>query len=313
MKWGEDTMAVPEMSPSASKALSLYFNGDDEKSVYKYRSGGYLVEMYTTRFGTPDLVAGPSRWTLCDDTITYMSVAGRINEFFTTMLSLRNVSKELQETNQATCAAKRREAIDYINRILLTDDLELIELGSQLKLHHIDDASDLVGSGGFANVYRVPRTNMVVKKLKDKFKDNDGIVSRFKNGFYLISEKLFGIDGIIEGFDYNADDISYTMEYCNSDLKMYIANNRFEESQRIDLILKIFDIMQKVHERNVLHRDLSPKNIFIKERKPFIADFGLGKAIDENGRTYVTIDTSCNGALEYCDPRQFQGLGFADE
>lgn len=306
-------MAVLEMSPSTSKALSLYFNGDDENSVYKYRSGGYLVEMYTTRFGVPDLVAGPSRWTLCDDTITYMFAAGRINEFFTTMLSLRNVSKELQETNQAICAAERREAIDYINRILLVDDLELIEMGSQLKLHQIDDASDLVGSGGFANVYRVPGTNMVVKKLKDEFKDNDGIVSRFKNEFYLISEKLLGIEGIIEGFEYNADDISYTMEYCNSDLKMYIANNRLDEDQRIELILGILDIMQKVHERKVLHRDLSPKNIFIKEGKPLIADFGLGKAIDENGRTYVTIDTSCNGTLEYCDPRQFQGLGFADE
>lgn len=304
---------VPRMSPSVQKRISLYFNGDEDESLYQYRSGGYLVEMYTTRFGTPNLVAGPSRWTLCDDTMDYMYQTGRINDFFTTMLSLRNIRKELNETNLSVCAAKRKEAVKYLNAILVADDLELLENGDQLILHHLDDLSDLVGSGGFANVYLVPGTDMVVKKLKDEFKDNDGIISRFKNEFHLIKEKLQGIDGIIEAYAYDPDEISYTMEYCGSDLRRYIKDSRLDETSRTRLILEILSIMQQVHNRKVLHRDLSPNNIFIKNGHPVIADFGLGKAIDENGRTYVTIDTSMNGTLEYCDPRQFQGLGFADE
>ena len=301
------------ITPSTQKNISLYFNGDVENSVYKYRSGGYLVEMYESRFGTPGLVSGPSRWTLCDATIVYMNQNGRIDEFFTTMLSLRNIAKELEETNHAVCASRRTAAIDYLNRLLLQDDLELIEFGDQLRLHHLDDISDLVGSGGFANVYRVPGTNTVVKKLRDEFKGNDGIVSRFKNEYHLIHETLRGVEGIIEGYSYNPDEISYTMEYCSCDLKQYISNTLLDESARVDLTLEILKIMQQVHSRRVLHRDLSPKNIFIKNGHPVIADFGLGKAIDDNGRTYVTIDTSMNGTLEYCDPRQFQGLGFADE
>ncbi len=304
---------VPQIMPSTRKKISLYFNGDDEHSIYQYRTGSALIELYMTKFGTPDLILGFSRWTFCDDTIVYMTQTGRINEFFTTMLSLRNISKELQETNHSVCAAKRKEAIDYINRLLIADDLELIEIGDQLILHQVDDRSDLVGSGGFANVYRVPGTNMVVKKLKDEFKDNDGIISRFKNEYHLITDILRGVEGIIEGYEYNPDDISYTMEYCGSDLKRYIAGSKLDEMKRIDLILEILEIMRQVHERKVLHRDLSPNNIFMKGGHPVIADFGLGKAIDENGRTYVTIDTSMNGTLEYCDPRQFQGLGFADE
>ena len=302
-----------QMTPSVQKNICEYFNGDNQNSVYEYRTGGGLVELYTTRFGIPDLIAGPSRWTLCDSTIDYMYQNGRINEFFTTMLSLRNVGKELRETNQAIVAAKRKEAIDYINRILIVDDLELLEFGSQLILHHMDDDSDLIGSGGFANVYRMPGTNTVVKKLKDEFKYNDGIISRFKNEFRLIHETLQGIEGIIEAYDYNDDEISYTMEYCSSDLKNYIANSHLDEEKRVELVLEILNIMNQVHERKVLHRDLSPKNIFIKSGHPIIADFGLGKAIDDSGRTYMTIDTSMNGTLEYCDPRQFQGLGFADE
>lgn len=301
------------MTPSTQKAISEYFNGDYKESVYKYRSGGYLVEMYSSRFGIPNLFAGPSRWTLCSDTIDYMYESGRINEFFTTMLSVRNIGKELQETDTAVCASKRREAIAFLNKILLEDDLELIEISNRLMLHEIDDETDLIGSGGFAKVYRIPGTNQVVKKLKDEFKNDDGIISRFKNEYYLITDKLEGIQGIIKGYSYDEEDISYTMEYCNSDLKDYITKSNLNEAERINLILEILGIMQQVHDRKVLHRDLSPKNIFIKDSQPIIADFGLGKAIDENGRTYVTIDTSMNGTLEYCDPRQFQGLGFADE
>jgi len=301
------------ISPDTLKKICLYFNGDDEKSLYGYRTGSALVNMYTSRFGTPDIEAGPSRWTLCYDTITFLYETGRVNEFFTTMLSVRNISKELQESNQTICATKRKEAIGILNNILLADDMELIDIANSLVLHHIEDETDLIGSGGFARVYRVPGTDRVVKKLKDEFKDNAGIVSRFKNEFYLISDKLEGINGIIKSFDYDADDISYTMEYCSADLKKYISSTSLDENERICLILEILEIMKQVHDRKVLHRDLSPKNIFIKEKHPVIADFGLGKAIDENGRTYMTIDTSCNGTLEYCDPRQFQGLGFADE
>ena len=300
------------MTPATQKNICLHFNGDVETFVYKYRTGKQLAEMYRDRFGIKDFTSG-SRWTVCDETINFLYDNGRINEFFTTMLSLSNLNKELSEADQTVVAKKRKEAIATINSILVQDDLELLDINGRIILHQVEDAADLIGSGGFANVYLVPGTYMVEKKLKDEFKDNDGIVSRFKNEFYLITEKLAGIEGIIRGFEYNPDSISYTMEYCESDLKKYINDSFLEEPQRIELILEILKIMQQVHERKVLHRDLSPKNIFIKDGKPVIADFGLGKAIDESGRTYVTIDTSCNGTLEYCDPRQFQGLGFADE
>lgn len=306
---------APQINPSTRKSISEYFDGDEGTgSVYKYRTGYNLEEMFSSRFNIPGLTLGSaSRWTLCDATIEYMYQTGRINEFFTTMLSLRNVSKELGETNQARAAEKRKSAIDDINRILLADDLELLDFNNRLILHKIDDVTDMIGSGGFANVYRVPGNDKVVKKLRDEFKDNDGIISRFKNEFRLIHDKLQGITGIIEAYEYDEDEISYTMEYCSSDLKKYIEDSYLDDDRKAELILGILEIMNQVHERQVWHRDLSPKNIFIKDGHPVIADFGLGKAIDESGRTYVTIDTSMNGTLEYCDPRQFQGLGFADE
>ena len=302
----------PSITESTKKNLSLYFNGDSEGSVYNYRTFTQLADLYHSRFGATDFPPGASRWILCSNTMEDMARSGRIHEFFTVMLSVRNISKELEEPDLAISAEKRQSAIKDINRILLADDLELLEVSGSLILHGMDDDSNLIGSGGFAKVYKVPGKNLVVKKLKDEFKANAGIISRFKNEFRLITENLKGIPGIIRAYSYNSDEISYTMEYCASDLKAYLRHTGLSEEARILLILEILEIMQCVHERNVLHRDLSPKNIFIKSGHAVIADFGLGKAIDEHGRTYCTLDTSCNGTLEYCDPRQFQGLTFAD-
>lgn len=304
---------IPEMSLSTKRRIDDYFIGDDKNSLYRYRTGSKLVDLFVDRFGTPNIVAGPSRWTLCEDTIDFMYQQGAIDNFFTTMLSVRNIGKELGESNTQICAQKRKEVIKYLNDILIQDDFKLIEDGERLILHHMDDDSNLIGSGGFANVYRTPVGNLVVKKLKDTFKDNQSIVSRFKNEFHITHETLQGIPGIIEVYDLNLDELSYTMEYCNSDLKAYILQSNLEKDQQIKLILEILNIMKQVHEHEVLHRDLSPKNIFMKNGHPVIADFGLGKAIDESGRTYVTGDTSMNGTLEYCDPRQFQGLANADK
>ncbi len=53
------------------------------------------------------------------------------------MLSLRNVAKELKESNQAVVAAKRKEAINAVNNILIQDDLELLEIGGRIILHQM--------------------------------------------------------------------------------------------------------------------------------------------------------------------------------
>lgn len=302
-----------QMSYTVKRKISNYFIGDSTETIYKYRTGNALVEFFEKKFGISTLVAGPSRWTLCLDTIDYMYEKGSINDFFTTLLSNRSISKELDELDTSKCAIIRKDAIDHLNVILNDDDLKLIDHMGKLMLVGIDDEAFQIGEGGFAKVYKMPNSDKVTKKLKDEFKGNAGIISRFKYEYILVSENLNGIKGIIKAYSYDENEISYTMEYCDCDLKSYILNNNLNDNQKISLIQEILEIMNNVHDKKVIHRDLSPKNIFIKEGHPIIADFGLGKAIDENGRTYVTVDTSMNGTLEYCDPRLFQGLASANE
>lgn len=80
--------------------------------------------------------------------------------------------------------------------------------------HHLVRENDdliLIGSGGFANVYRQKSTGLIVKKLKDDFLTDKGIRSRFKREF-TITKSLQGMFGIIEVYSFDEGNCSYTME-----------------------------------------------------------------------------------------------------
>lgn len=290
-----------ELSQKTIKTICEYFNGDYETSIYAYRTGSALADMYSLRFKGGEYVVGMSRWCLCEAAMNFMAENNKLADFFNIMLSFRNVKKELSGKSDEEIVRLRSEAIKYINSLLYLDDYEITDVSGRLYFSKIDDEENLIGEGGFAKVYKIPGTNNVIKKLKEEFKGNASIVSRFKNEFTIITCDLKGVNGIIEAYDYDKNTISYTMEYCDTDLKKYINSqySSFSENEKISLILDILSIMDEVHKNRVLHRDLSPKNIFIKNGKPIIADFGLGKAIDSTGRTYVTVDTSYQGTLEY--------------
>ena len=180
-------MMNAKISEHVQKQICNYVIGDIENSVFGYRSGTQLVELFIRLFNVPDLHAGPSRWTLCCATMNYLEEKGELDTFFNTLLSLKNIKKEIKNVDNETANTKRNQAITDINNILISDDLELLDVSGKVKIHAIDDDEFLIGAGGFAKVYLVPGTNKVCKKLKEDFKTNDGIVSRFKNEFRIIN------------------------------------------------------------------------------------------------------------------------------
>lgn len=80
-----------------------------------------------------------------------------------------------------------------------------------------------VGEGGFAVVYRRKSNGLIVKKLKEEFLVKQDIKSRFKRE-YDITKSLNDVLGIIEVYDFNIDDYSYTMKFAEQTLFNYISN-----------------------------------------------------------------------------------------
>lgn len=105
---------------------------------------------------------------------------------------------------------------------------------------------------------------------------------------------------ILEVFAYDEEKNSYIMEKMDYTLQEYIKlnNDKISLSQRKRLALQLLKACKYLHEKNYLHRDLSPTNVLLKIYDDVIvlkvADFGLAKIPDS---TLTTVNTEFKGSF----------------
>ena len=158
-----------------------------------------------------------------------------------------------------------------------------------------------VGSGGFGSVYKVLNTNdnniYAIKRIKiskNNIKDIENEINILKN---------FDSEYIVKYYDsfQVGNNFYIVMEYCdNSDLYNFIKehkeNNKLIDEKKIfEIINNICQGLKEIHNQNIIHRDLRPKNIFMsKNNKIKIGDFGISKELIN--QKYAT---SKKGDVEY--------------
>lgn len=182
------------------------------------------------------------------------------------------------------------------------DEIDAINYLYELKNRYC--GLEKIGSGGFAEVFKFQENDydVAIKILKKEHSEDQGIVSRFKRE-YEITNALSDIDNIISVFDFSEQELSYKMEYLEFTLLKYVNQYELRDDEKLSIIQQILEVMQKVHDRNILHRDLSPSNIFINDGKIKIADFGLGKNLSSLD-SHLTQYTHGLGQSHYCSPEQ---------
>lgn len=75
----------------------------------------------------------------------------------------------------------------------------------------------------------------------------------------------------------------------------------------VEALLAIADAIVFAHQRAVLHRDLKPANVlFDREGRPMILDFGLAKALDQEG-SFATVTGAFVGTLACAAPERVAG------
>ncbi|XP_068078604.1 serine/threonine-protein kinase Nek4-like isoform X1 [Danio rerio] len=90
----------------------------------------------------------------------------------------------------------------------------------------------------------------------------------------------------VESFEDKAGFFYIVMEYCaggdlGNRMNIQKVKSFFEEEQILDWLVQICLALQYIHEKNVLHRDLKPQNIFLTEEGYInIGDFGCSKVLD---------------------------------
>ncbi len=84
--------------------------------------------------------------------------------------------------------------------------------------------------------------------------------------------------------------------------------------QTLNIVLKVCDAVQYAHEHGVLHRDLKPGNILLREEgEPLVADFGLAKISSADATQSLSVTGHVVGTLENMAPEQAESSKDVDE
>lgn len=140
----------------------------------------------------------------------------------------------------------------------------------------------LLGKGGNGGVYlineKIDGRDVVIKFFEYDGIDKEKRYKRFKNEINALKE-LNDIDGVMNYLDYslpdeipkNKDDAWYAMYKA----KPYNVSYKKDLIFKIEEMLRLANILKKVHERGYSHRDIKPENILVMNGKIYLTDFGL--------------------------------------
>ena len=294
--------------------VSELFNGDVE-DIYLYKSGSKIFKFFNNYFGYNDSYhfgnSYPSRWNITYNKLVDIWNKSQFDKFLSIVLSLSYLKKEYPDKSIDELSLLSNKAISVINARLEDDGNKIVKFADSYKLLPINDDEILLGEGGYACCYYIKSKNIVEKRLKEENYIDAGVVSRFKREFE-ITKSLFGSYGIIKVYDFNEKKLSYTLELGECDLYKFITKKTLDDEYKRKIIYQIVYIMNEVHKRDIIHRDLSPNNIFIISGELKIADFGLGKDLNAF-YSHQTMKTNSVGQYYYCDPRQFMKLKDGDK
>ncbi len=93
-------------------------------------------------------------------------------------------------------------------------------------------------------------------------------------------------------------------------LDQYVARNELRVADILRLMHKVCDAVGHAHEMGILHRDIKPGNVIVDQNgQPFVLDFGLAKAIDDDSRAdhTTTREGSVVGTPAFMAPEQAKG------
>ncbi len=174
----------------------------------------------------------------------------------------------------------------------------------------------VLGEGGFGITYLALDTTLelrvAIKELFPKQLASRNVYESLSNDIVVISgdyavsyqgrlkryeaearrlAKLEALPGIVRvlNFFYDNNTAYMVMEYV-SDLSMKeykkIKGAQIRWKEVIEMIRPVIESLMIVHENEIIHRDISPDNILLTDKKePVLIDFGTAVEIDEDNKT----------------------------
>ena len=173
----------------------------------------------------------------------------------------------------------------------------------------------VLGSGGMGMVYeaqdtRLPRS-VAIKFLKPALSDDESAIKRFKREARLASSLNHPNICTVLDVDEGQGHLFIAMELLRGQsLKLRMAAGALALEEIVDVGVQIADALSVAHANGIIHRDISPGNVFITDDGIVkLLDFGLAKHfIRSEGEAEATDDLSTSGSIAgtiyYMSPEQ---------
>ena len=174
-----------------------------------------------------------------------------------------------------------------------------------------------IGEGGFGAVYRAEQLSPVERVVALKIlglMGTDTILSRFEGEKSALA-KMEGHPNIATVYDAGETSCGrpyFAMELVRDSAAItdYCDAHQLPTRARLELFVKVCRAIQHAHQKRIVHRDIKPTNVLVTEHdgvpEPKIIDFGIARAIDEEGAG-LTQDGTSPGTPIYMSPEQAKG------
>ena len=193
---------------------------------------------------------------------------------------------------------------------------------------------DEIGIGGMATVYRARQSTLNREVAVKVLADNQARVPEYLERFYrearIIAREIEDYTNVVQVYDLHEDGGKhfYAMELIPLSLAEHIGELttddegtrvRRQKSQPLAIaaalgfLSQILKGLEVIHEAGIIHRDLCPRNVLLRESKQGlvakISDFGISGMADSH--LSKTGDAGY-GKENYAAPEQLESLKLAD-
>jgi serine/threonine-protein kinase len=176
-----------------------------------------------------------------------------------------------------------------------------------------------MANGGFGDVYEARDTRLdrrvVVKSLRAKAAEDPDIRARFlREGRLAAAIEHPHVVRVFDVIEHEHGDAYLVMEYLDGrDLgEELTARGPLPVEWLCDVMLPVCAAVAQVHDREILHRDLKPGNLFLSrsldgEIIPKLLDFGISRPLGDRAEHERTRTGVVLGSPRYMSPEQLEG------